>query len=99
VTTYGPRPPRVEAVIRSACNAFLIERDELLEGSRRKSVTEARADICRKLRSMKFTLDRIGLYLNVTHSAVHVAIYGKRNSREHWEGPVTYPDLSGEWAI
>ena len=99
MTTHGPRPARVESVIESVCSSFEITRADLLEGWRRKSVAAARRECCKKLYEMKFTLTRIGLYLNLHHASVHAAIYGRASDRLDGQGPVRIPDYSGEWAI
>lgn len=99
ISTYGTRPARVEKALLSVAEQFAVQRDELLEGTKRKNVAQARAALCKELRAMGFTLDRIGLYLNVHHTTVHAAVYGRKGSREPWQGPIPCPDLSGEWAI
>jgi hypothetical protein len=99
MTTHERRPRRVEMVIERCCTQSGITRDELLEGWRKKAVSRTRAECCKQLHRMKFSNPRIGLYLNMHASAVHVAIWGKPYDRASGQGPVNVPDLSGEWAI
>lgn len=101
MTTYSLRPPRIEAVIESACAHFYVEREQLMKGVRFPNVSAARKECCLNLRGMGFSLPVIGNYLNMHHTSVLAAL-GNRFKRERLEcvpESPDVPDYSGEWAI
>lgn len=80
MTTYGPRPPRVEELLAAAVTLSGLSREEILSKSQAAPVVEARRQIAIALYDTGTSSTLIGLYLNREHTVV-LRLMGKHRQQ------------------
>lgn len=98
ITDY--RPPLVYALVRAAAHRQGITSGNVFAKTNEDAPVKARAEVMRELRRRKWSLPKIAKVFGLHHSTVCYHLGMRKHSRPWNESTeITYPDLSGEWAI
>ena len=91
----GALPPRIEAILREACDAAGVTVDELLSRRQLPKIVKARTLAIEKLEAVGCSLMQTARYLGVHHSTV-LYRHKKAAARPAEVADIPFPDLSGE---